>query len=179
MLLLPSSPLWGPWPDFIFIFLLTITLLFFVYGALSNGRTGKMLDTTDAHLLYRVWQASFLFGKIGLYGKRTLLVTPPHDGYWATTSHNCRIPSLERDHAHLPGAPLRFRLLSSKKEVSLPHPVLWQLARRGPMLHTDWLDGRPLKDWHSGVKLLCWWFPQNHVNWTFTPFAECICTACK
>jgi hypothetical protein len=30
---------------------------------------------------YKVRQANFLFGEIGLYGKRTLLVTPPHDGY--------------------------------------------------------------------------------------------------
>jgi hypothetical protein len=30
---------------------------------------------------YKVRQANFLFGKTGLYGKRTLLVTPPHDGY--------------------------------------------------------------------------------------------------
>jgi hypothetical protein len=33
------------------------------------------------------------------------------------------IPSLERDQAHPPGAPLCFRPLSSKKEVSLPHLV--------------------------------------------------------
>jgi hypothetical protein len=30
---------------------------------------------------YEVRHANFLFGTIGLYGKRTLLVTPPHDGY--------------------------------------------------------------------------------------------------
>jgi hypothetical protein len=69
------------------------------------------------------WNHQTAAGKIGLYGKHTLLVTPPHDGYWTTTSHNFRIPSLERDHAHPPGAPLCFRPLSSKKEVSLPHLV--------------------------------------------------------
>jgi hypothetical protein len=36
-----QAPLWGPWPDFVVILsLMTIALFFFLYGALSDERTG-------------------------------------------------------------------------------------------------------------------------------------------